>query len=177
VDEHLDPVPDAGRHRIAHLLGDGEDVVVEADGALVEEPGGALVRGPDVVLGGDHLRPAPAGEGAHHEAGLGGDEGGVEVDDVHLPCRSYVAQPPPPPDVPRPAAVEAVGRDAGGIEVGDEVVLPRQQVGGVELETGVVGVLGERQQQALGTTRAEALGQPQHLGPSAAPHSAMMVHG
>ena len=69
---------------------------------------------------------------------------------------------PPPPD-PRPAAVgpEAMHRHALALEVGNEGVLPRQDVRDLDVEPIGVDVADGIDQQALGAAAAKALGEPE----------------
>ena len=67
----------------------------------------------------------------------------------------------------RPKAIaasctHAMRADTSSLELPDEVVLPRQEVGAFNFESITVVSIGGSNQQAFRTTRAQPLDDPQH---------------
>ncbi len=90
------------------------------------------------------------------------------VDHVEPAVVDQPAEAPHPAQVPVAGRVQEVGGHTVGLQVGHQVVLVGQQVGGLVDDLFGVGDRGVGDQQALGAARTEALGQPEHTtGPGA----------
>ena len=124
--------------------------------------GGPAVRRPSVVLGVDERRAAGAGDRAHEQAGLRGRRRGVGVHDVERALVDQAAQPAQPAGVDVARRRQVVGRHPERLELGHEVALVGQQVGGLVGDAVGVGDRGVGDQQPFGATGTEALRQPEH---------------
>ena len=153
--------PRTRRHRRAHRTGDSDGRVVETDRRRVHETGQPLVARPDVVLRRDDRRAFRPRQRADDHAGARGDERGVGVHDVDGAGTQLTAQADQPAEVPGTAGTEAGGGDPGRLERRDEGVLPREEVRDAIGREARCRALGTRDEQLLGTTRAEALDAPQ----------------
>ncbi len=82
------------------------------------------------------------------------------VDDVDATVLQVPAEPAGPTQVPLVADVEARALHAHRLELGDEVLLPRQQVDDLDVEGLAIVRPRRRDEQPLGAARPESLHQP-----------------
>ncbi len=140
-----------------HVVGDREDVVVARVGEEVRPAGGGVVARPQVVLRVDERElPWQRDPGPHHRVRR------VSVDQIDVPVADQGPELGDPPH--SPAVSQTVRRDAGGLDLGHERVLPRQQVGHLGLEARAIHVPDGRREQALGAASPESLDEEQDPG-------------
>jgi hypothetical protein len=89
------------------------------------------------------------------------------MDDVDRLIHETPPQDERPPQVDVPMRREAVDAYTQGLQFGDQVVLPRDEVDDGISELVAVARSGVLDEQPFGATRSQTLDQPQHLDGSA----------
>ncbi len=86
----------------------------------------------------------------------------MRVHEVEGSGAHQAVQPADPARVEGATPLEAVDRDALGLEVGDEGVLPGEHVRDLDVEAPAVDVAGGVHDETFGAATPKALGQPEH---------------